>query len=181
MSHTSKKTIVIVGGGSGGVALARSLSSSLDAERYSLILVDSRPYSIWLVAAARVSISDVDDLERRAFLSFDKFFSKGTGSFVQGTVTAVEKSAGAPGGRVLLDDGGRIDWDVLVLAPGAQWEGPVAFGNDPAKISEFIQENRASVRNAESVLIVGGGSVGIGMSPPATHLSTPHTAPRAGR
>lgn len=157
-----RKNVVVVGGGLAGVALARSLSSSLDFKKYNLLLVDQRSFSIFLIATARATTYDVDDLDNAAFLPYDKIFSNGKGSFLEGTVRAIEKTAGEPGGRIVLDSGVHVHWSVLVIATGSRWEGPLAFGNDREEVMLFIKENRENIKNAKSVLIVGGGAVGIG-------------------
>ena len=62
MSKTSedKKNIVVVGGGAAGIPIARGLSAKLDASKYNLILINPRPYSIHMLAGARLTTSDVD-------------------------------------------------------------------------------------------------------------------------
>jgi apoptosis-inducing factor 2 len=140
--------------------LVRSLSASLDPSRYNLILVDSRPFQIFLIAAIRMTVSEEDHLEDSALIPFDKVFQNGNGTFVQGTVTAI--NAREKDSNVALEDGSTIPYDVLVLSPGSLWPGPLAFPTDPQKVSAFVRESRTKFQTAKHVVLAGGGSVAIG-------------------
>jgi len=52
----------------------------------------------------------------------------------------------------------------LVLAPGSIWTGPIAFPDDEEEVNEFIKNSRAAFEKAESIVIAGGGAVGIELS-----------------
>ncbi len=158
--NNGKPNIVVVGGGY-GAAVARTLSASLDASKHNLILIDPRPYRIHLIATARMVVSDRDALEKTAFARFDKVFHDGKGTFVQAAVTAVQKR-GKKGGSVTLDNGEKVPCDVLVLATGANWPGPLAFPNDEEAVTEWLATRRKEFDSAKSVVIAGGGAVGLG-------------------
>lgn len=51
------KNVVVLGGGGAGVAVARALSKKLNHAQYNLILVDMRPYMVWLPAGARMVVT----------------------------------------------------------------------------------------------------------------------------
>ncbi len=155
-----KPNIVVVGGGYGAVA-ARHISAKLDAASHNLILVNPRPYRIHLIATARMVVSDRDDLEKVAFAPYDKLFYNGKGTFVQAVVTAVEKS-GDKGGLVILHSGEKIPFAVLVLATGAKWPGPLAFPDDEEAVKEWLTARRKEFSSAKSVVVAGGGAVGLG-------------------
>ncbi|KAF9026133.1 FAD/NAD(P)-binding domain-containing protein [Hymenopellis radicata] len=105
-------------------------------------------------------VSDRDALEKTAFARFDKVFHDGKGTFVQAAVTAVQKT-GKKGGSVTLDNGEKIPFDVLVLATGANWPGPLAFPNDEEAVTEWLATRRKEFENAKSIVIAGGGAVGL--------------------
>lgn len=159
-----RKNIVVVGGGAGGATAARSISAKLDASKFKLIVINPRPYSILYPATARLVVSDAEPLEDKVFVPFDKLFHNGKGTFLQGKVTAIEKTGpGAPGGHVVLESGEQVPFEVLVLAPGSIWAGPLAFPDDTTEVSAFIAKGRAALKAAKNVILVGGGAVGIGM------------------
>ncbi|KAE9400383.1 FAD/NAD(P)-binding domain-containing protein [Gymnopus androsaceus JB14] len=157
---SSKKTVIcIVGGGNGGVVVARSLSQDLDPKKYDLVLINKLPYRIILPASLRMLVSDQGKLEERILVPYDKLFINGNGTFIEASVTQV--NAGDKSGTLTLGDGRVIDYDVLVLATGSKWDGPTAFPDDAASINDHIAARRAELAKANEVLLIGGGSVGI--------------------
>ena len=161
--NDDRKNIVIVGAGGGGASTARTLSAKLDPSRYNIILVNPRPYHLPMPAMPRVVVSDVDNLEEQAFPSLDKVFHNGNGTFVLGKVASIEKDTGK-GGSVVLENGERIPFEVLVLATGSIWTGPMAFPDDAIEVAEFIKNGRDAFEKAQKIVIAGGGAVGIGKS-----------------
>lgn len=49
--------VVVLGAGGAGVAVAQTLSKKLNHAQYNLILVDMRPYMVWLPAGARAVVT----------------------------------------------------------------------------------------------------------------------------
>ena len=160
------------GGGDMGSSAARLLSTSLDPAKYNLVLINSRPFYVFNIASARMVVSEEDRVEDSALIPYDKLFHNGNGTFVLGTVTAIR--AGDKGRNVVLADGRMIPYDVLVLGPGSQWSGPLAFPNDPQEISAFIEDTRTKFQSSTHVAIAGGGAVGMGapLSPACTCSNT---------
>ncbi|KAF9469863.1 FAD/NAD(P)-binding domain-containing protein [Collybia nuda] len=159
--HT-RRNIIVVGGGASGATAARSISAKLDASKFNLIVINPRPYSILYPATARLTVSDAERLEDRVFVPYDKLFHKGKGTFLQGKVTAIEKTgSAATGGHVILENGERVPFEILILGPGSIWGGPIAFPDDATKVSGFIADGHAALRSAKNVILVGGGAVGI--------------------
>ena len=167
--NDNRQNIVIVGAGGGGSAAARTLSAKLDASRYNIILINPRPYYIPLPAMPRVVVSNVDNLEDQAFPSLDKVFHNDNGTFVLGKVASIEKNT-EKGGKVVLENGERIPFEVLVLATGSIWTGPIAFPDDTVEVLEFIKNGRDAFEKAQKIVIAGGGAVGLGKPPLAVLL-----------
>ena len=65
-----RQKVVIVGGGVTGSLLARELSSKLNHTEHELVLIEARPYAIWLIAGARLVTEEGHHpgLEDRAFV-----------------------------------------------------------------------------------------------------------------
>ncbi|KAK2464741.1 hypothetical protein APHAL10511_003159 [Amanita phalloides] len=156
-----RKNIVIIGAGAGGAATARTLSAKLDSRKYNLILINPRPFLLALPPTVRASVSNVDNLQDRIFPPLDKIFHNGNGTFVQGKVHSIDKKHGKKGGSVLLENGQRIPFEILVLSPGSSWTGPIAFPDDAGEMQEFIKNGRIAFDKAQSIVIAGGGAVGI--------------------
>ncbi|PCH40529.1 FAD/NAD(P)-binding domain-containing protein [Wolfiporia cocos MD-104 SS10] len=152
-----KQNVVVVGGGFVGSLLARALSAKLDPARYTLILINERPYMIQLIAGARMIVSDTDRLEDTALIPYDKLFVNGNGQFYQGRVEQIDEA----GSAVVLKNGERISYAALILATGSTWSGPLDFPEAGADVQAHIREWRDKVERAKDIFIVGGGAVGI--------------------
>jgi NADH dehydrogenase FAD-containing subunit len=163
MSKTSdhRKNIVVVGGGVAGLPIARALSAKLDASQYDLILVNPRPFAIHLLAGARITTSSIDHLEDTAFIPYDKVFLNGKGSLKIGKVTAIDANREGKGGVLTLQDGEKLPYELLVLAPGSSWNGAVAFPDDVNELKEWLKYWHGKYEKAKHIVLAGGGAVGI--------------------
>uniref|UniRef100_A0A0W0GER0 FAD/NAD(P)-binding domain-containing protein n=1 Tax=Moniliophthora roreri TaxID=221103 RepID=A0A0W0GER0_MONRR len=133
-----RTTILIVGGGSAGVNITRPLSKSLDPAKYN-----------------------VNHLEDQIMVPYDKLFHNGNGTFVQGEVTKINQKPGDTHGEVVLSNGKTLEYDILVLATGGKWDGPLAFPKEPSEVVSFICKRRKEFSKSQNILLVGGGTVGI--------------------
>lgn len=158
----SKKNVVIVGGGSVGTAVARELSAKLDASKYSITLINDRPYFVFLVAGARLTVTAEDKLEDTALIPYDKLFHNGNGTVKIGKVVSISEGAAGKGGEVALENGERISYASLVLATGSVWPGPLNFPEHDDEVRAHISSWRSKYEKAKHVVIVGGGAVGLG-------------------
>ncbi|KAJ4000948.1 hypothetical protein F5050DRAFT_1561871 [Lentinula boryana] len=159
---SSKKiTVLVLGGGSGGVVVARSLSKSLDPQKHNLILINKFPYRIILPASLRMLVSGEGKLEERILVPYDKVFINGNGTFIEGLVTQVNAGDKPNSGSLTLSDGRVIEYDVLVLATGSKWDGPTSFPDEAKSVNSHIAARRDEIAKANNILLVGGGAVGI--------------------
>ncbi|KAJ7705981.1 hypothetical protein B0H17DRAFT_1125804 [Mycena rosella] len=106
-----------------------------------------------------MTVHDSNDLLDTALIPYDKIFTTPNGVFVQGTVVGIQPNK--PGGAVTLADGQELPYDALVLCPGSIWEGPLAFPLEGKAVPEFVAARRAEFNNAQKIVLVGGGAVGI--------------------
>ncbi|KAF8220606.1 FAD/NAD(P)-binding domain-containing protein [Tricholoma matsutake] len=155
----SKQNIVIVGGGSTGVNAVRTLSRALDKSKYNLILINPRPYRIWLIGTLRICVSPEEQLQKDVMLPYDKVFVDGNGEFVEGIVKSFEANKEG-GGSVTLESGRKIDYHVLVLSQGSKWTGPPGFPQTDAEVKAHLKDLHTKFSKAQNILLVGGGAVG---------------------
>ncbi|KAF9067915.1 hypothetical protein BDP27DRAFT_1448751 [Rhodocollybia butyracea] len=168
MSKTTdiaKSTIVLVGAGLGGLALLEKLSTSINPDKHSLILIDARPALMHLISTLRLIVSDSDNLLEKAIHPYgthtfrNKFV--GNASFIHASVTEIKFGDS----ELLLNNGQTVKYDVLVLATGSVWPRPIAFPNESREaIIEHVKSRRAEFEKATNILLVGGGAVGIELS-----------------
>ncbi|EIN04058.1 FAD/NAD(P)-binding domain-containing protein [Punctularia strigosozonata HHB-11173 SS5] len=158
---TDKQRIVVVGGGGAGSLLARSLSSKIDITKQSLTLVTARPFNVYLPGQCRTTVSDQGSLEKKTLFPYDRLFHNGKGTIRIATAKAIERNASTVGGAVVLEGGESIGYDVLVLAPGSVWEGPLAYPNDPEGVESHLSIWRTNFAESTHIVLAGGGAVGI--------------------
>ena len=161
MSH---KSIVVIGGGAAGATITRILSSKINPNTTTLTLVTARPFAVYLPATIRMTTTSEGKLEESALIPYDSLFVNNNGAIKIGRVSAIEKGKEGRDGTVVLSTGERIRYDFLVLAPGAEWGGPLAFPDDRAAVFEHIDSWRRKFESAKGgIVLAGGGAVGIGM------------------
>lgn len=157
--NDDKKSVVVVGGGGAGSYIARTLSSKLDASKYTLTLVTARPFAVHYPAAIRLTTTSEGKLEDTVLIPYDKLLLNGNGTIKIDRVVKIEDHKDA--GNLVLASGESLQYDVLILAPGSHWEGPLALPDGKDEILEHIKQWRNKFESAKGVVLVGGGAVGI--------------------
>ena len=156
------KNIVIVGGGCAGVLVAKDLAPKIDSSKHRIILITSSHRFVHLPSTLRAATTSEGHLENESFMEYGTNFLKGKGEVKHATVTSF--TAGTPG-QVKLSTGETVDYEVLLLATGNIWTGPVAI---PATSQEEVKKHldlwRGRIEKAKSIVLVGGGIVGAGKS-----------------
>ncbi|KAH9989632.1 FAD/NAD-P-binding domain-containing protein [Russula vinacea] len=161
MSKSGRKSIVVVGGGAAGATITRILSSKIDANTTSLTLVTARPFALHLPATIRMTTTGEGKLEDSVLIPYESLLVKNNGTIKIGRVTAIEQGKEGRDGTVVLSTNERIHYDFLVLAPGSEWEGPLAFPDDRAAVLEHVRSWRRKFENAKGgIILAGGGAVG---------------------
>ncbi|WP_175955420.1 NAD(P)/FAD-dependent oxidoreductase [Schaalia sp. Marseille-Q2122] len=139
--------IVVIGGGYGGITVAKGLDPLAD-----VILIEQKDQFVHHAAALRAAVDEV--WENAIFMPYSNLLTRGT--FIQGTVAKVE------GTTVYVYGRDPIEADYVVFATGSTYPFPAKYSSSRAQVAkarlEQLHENLAA---AESVLIVGGGTVGI--------------------
>lgn len=141
------RTVVIVGGGYGGAALATALDAEAD-----VILID--PRDAFVNSAGSLRGLTRPDWAHHLFFPYDGMLSRGT--VVRDRVVAAD-----PGG-VTLASGRRIDADHLVLASGSRYPYPAKPRADSTdEAIEDLRRTHKELSEAGHVLVLGAGAVGL--------------------
>ena len=144
--ETSRRKLVVVGGGYGGTRLARGLDEVMD-----VVLVERRDRFVHNIGAIR-AVTDPSWLDA-IILRYD-------GLLERGEVVCDEVIAIRPG-SVTLRDGGELAADYIVLAVGSSYPKPFKAGASTVQFTVIMHEINARLRASQSVAIVGAGPVGI--------------------
>jgi len=142
------KSILVIGGGSSGVELARAL----DDAGLDVTLVTRNPAFFWAIGALRAAVDPA--WVRRLFIPYDTLMRRGR--VVTGTVTALTDT------QAMLDDGTVIPFDTAVIATGSAVPFPAwpRAGSVAEAESEYAAL-AARIATAAHVAVIGGGPVGI--------------------
>ncbi|KAJ3506388.1 hypothetical protein NLJ89_g6897 [Agrocybe chaxingu] len=160
----SSKNIVIVGGGTAGLNVFNGLAAKLaTSTTTSIILVTPRPHYTSLPATIRMVVTAEGELEKHALMSFPESFNQGNKKVVLAKAVSIEDDE-TKGRFVTLDNGEKIEFSVLVLAPGSKWEGPLDFPESVDGQLQWTKDWREKFAKAKSVALVGGGAIGIELS-----------------
>jgi apoptosis-inducing factor 2 len=140
-------TVVVIGGGYGGVNVAKALDADVD-----VVLVEPKDTFVHNIAALRALVEPT--FLRRIFLPYDHLL--GRGRVVRDR--AVEVTAH----QVVLASGESITADFIVLATGSRYPFPAK--SDAHDAEDAIDNYRSTydeLTHANRVLLVGAGAVGI--------------------
>ena len=146
-----KKTVLVIGGGATGHKIAYQLRSAAQ-----VMLVDPKTYWEVPMAVPRLLV-EPDGLPAR--MRYDSFL--GGATLVQGKVRALADG----NAHVVLNNGSEqtLTFDYAVIATGSSYFDPLIKAQAPteAERSAEINAMHEQLRKATSVVVVGGGPVGI--------------------
>jgi NADH dehydrogenase FAD-containing subunit len=158
---TDFKNVVVVGIGLGGANVIKALDSTLPAS-HRMIAISEDEYAYFPVASIRAAT--VPGWENKATGDARKFFAGGSRHLVlPGTKVLKINNNSVEIDRTHPDFGTEISFDVLVYCTGSTYSFPFR----PISGQSTLKEIRASfrgfqegIKNASSILIVGGGPTG---------------------
>lgn len=109
MVSPARKTVVVIGGGYGGITAAKSLDDVAD-----VVLVEPKDAFVHNVAALRALVDPA--WLPRIYLPYDGLLASGR--------VVRDRAAKADAGRVTLASGAELEADYIVLATGSQYPFP---------------------------------------------------------
>ncbi|GAA2097737.1 FAD-dependent oxidoreductase [Actinomadura alba] len=145
--RSARPTVVVVGGGYGGISVAKSLDDVAD-----VILVEPKDAFVHNVAALRALVEP--DWLSRIFLPYDRLLAHGR--------VVRDRAVMVGAGRVVLASGDELAADYIVLATGSRYPFPAKTELDSAdQTLERYQLIHKALANAGRVLLLGAGPVGL--------------------
>jgi NADH dehydrogenase FAD-containing subunit len=147
MTETDRPTVAVIGGGYAGTAVAKGLDDVAD-----VTLVEPREAFFHNIAALRALV--VPEWLPRILLPFDDLLANGR--VIRDRAVRVEPH------RVTLASGEDLAADYIVLATGSSYPFPAKLdSDDTAEIHERHASAHAGLADADRVLLLGAGPVGI--------------------
>jgi NADH dehydrogenase FAD-containing subunit len=140
-------TVVVIGGGYGGSAVAKALDAEAD-----VVLVDPRDAFVHSAGSLRALARP--DWADNIFFPYDNLLARGT--------VVRDRAVSVDSGGVTLASGRRVDADYLVLATGSSYSFPGKPASDAR--SDALDDFRLThdeLAGARHVLIEGAGPVGL--------------------
>jgi NADH dehydrogenase FAD-containing subunit len=154
--HPGKPTVVVVGGGYGGYAVAQALD-----ETSEVVLVEPKDAFMHNIAALRALV-DPSWLPR-IFLPYGALLAHGR--VVRDRAVVVDPH------RVVTASGEEISADYIVLATGSRYPFPAKTDLvDTHLAQEQVRQTHRALARADRVLLVGAGPVGIELAGEIRHV-----------
>ena len=139
--------VAVIGGGYGGVTVAKGLDPLAD-----VILIEQKDQFVHHAAALRAAVDTV--WEHAIFMPYTNLLSRG--KVVRGTVSAVH------GTTVHVFGHDPIEADYVVFATGSTYPFPAKYSSYRSSVAKArLEQLHENLSRARSVMIVGGGTVGI--------------------
>ncbi len=155
-NQARKPTVVVVGGGYGGITVAKALDDTSD-----VVLVEPKDAFMHNIAALRALV-DPSWLPR-IFLPY-------TGLLTNGRVVR-ERAVMVDPHRVETASGEEIAADYVVLATGSRYPFPAKTDLvDTHHAQEQVRQTNRALAKADRVLLVGAGPVGIELAGEIRHV-----------
>ncbi|KAG8671962.1 hypothetical protein FPOAC1_005221 [Fusarium poae] len=158
------KNVIVVGGSFVGLAAMKELAALLPVT-HRVLLIEPHSHFHHLFAFPRFAI--VPDYEHKAFIPYTGFFSSLPNSanhaIVNARVVSLQKN------QITLDrpwqGSTEIPFDYAVIATGTRLQAPSNMQHDDKKTSvDYFKTYQQGIKNAKSIVIVGGGAVGVQMA-----------------
>jgi apoptosis-inducing factor 2 len=143
------RTVVIVGGGYGGTAVAKALDAEAEAD---VVLID--PRDAFVNSAGSLRALAQPEWAPNMFFPFARILPQSR--LIRDRAVSVDPSG------VTLSSGDRVEADYLVLATGSGYAYPAKPRSDSASDAlRDLRQTREQISDAERVLIIGAGPVGL--------------------
>ena len=155
-NQVAKPTVVVVGGGYGGITVAKALDETSD-----VVLVEPKDAFMHNIAALRALV-DPSWLPR-IFLPYAGLLTNGR--VVRDRAVVVDPH------RVVTASGEEISADYIVLATGSRYPFPAKTDLvDTHHAQEQVRQTNRALAQADRVLLVGAGPVGIELAGEIRHV-----------
>ncbi|KAH7033538.1 putative amid-like NADH oxidoreductase [Microdochium trichocladiopsis] len=160
------RNVVVVGGSYVGLAVTKELVASLPAT-HRLLLVEPHSHFHHLFAFPRFAL--LPNHEHKAFIPYSAAFAGSPEASAAHHAVIKAKAVSLRPDHLVLDrpwqGSTEIPFDYLVVATGTKLQAPGTMQDDEKPLSvKYFQAYQGRVAAARSVILVGGGAVGVQMA-----------------
>ncbi|CAN8101561.1 unnamed protein product [Discula destructiva] len=158
------RNVIVVGGSYVGVNTAKQLADVLPAT-HRVLLIDPHSHFNHLFAFPRFAV--LPDYEHKAFIPYTGVFAECPNKDHHNVVHAKVSSLKAK--EVILDrewqGSKQIPFEYLVAATGTRLAAPGTMPSDEKPNAvEYLRKHNQGIKNSQSVILIGGGAVGVQMA-----------------
>ncbi|CCH40982.1 hypothetical protein BN7_519 [Wickerhamomyces ciferrii] len=139
------KIVVIIGGGFYGISTAKRLSGNPDVK---VKLINASNHAYFYISSIRVPVQNKTE---GTFIPIKELLPSDV-EIINDVVEEFNED------EVLLQKGGKLEFDSLVIATGSKWTNPIGssleFGNDHVA---YFNKRHKELEAAKHIILVGGG------------------------
>ncbi|CAE6430605.1 hypothetical protein ACGC1H_001242 [Rhizoctonia solani] len=147
------KNIVVIGAGGGGVPLIQTLQKRLNGQTHLLVVIEQRDYYAHWPSLIRASVTDEGSFAEQGLIPYNRAFEP--------LVNVVRSEVREITATAVITETGSIPYEHLILATGSIWHGALSLPPSRVDALECLRAFRSKLQAARSILIVGGGAVGV--------------------
>ncbi|KAL4884485.1 hypothetical protein BJY04DRAFT_182604 [Aspergillus karnatakaensis] len=160
------RNIIVVGGSYVGKATAQELAKLVPSATHRVLLIEPHSHFHHLFAFPRFAI--LPGQEHKAFIPYTNLFTSLSSSPTNHTVVQARVLSVLPNHLTLdrpFHGSSDLPFEYLVLATGTRLSEPAGMRDDD-KVSSvtYLQKHQNDIKEAKSILIAGGGAVGVQMA-----------------
>jgi len=160
------KSIVVIGAGPGGVAFAQTLSKLLPASEAKVTVIEKQNFYFHVFGSLRAMVDKA--YIQKLFVPLDFAFQNNV-QLKRATVTSIDYDRRTVNYTQSIlnsqDEPESIKYDYLVIATGSSYPSPIKPSSTDSKVMEKVMiQTTENIKNADRILIIGGGAVGIEMA-----------------
>ncbi|KAJ1977145.1 hypothetical protein H4R34_003701 [Dimargaris verticillata] len=151
---TNAYHVVVVGGSFAGLMAAQELEKQAAHLNVYITVIDKREASFHNISSLRALVDP--SLAPKLWIPFDRALQGKRSRIIQAAVAEVHPH------HLVLSDGRHMTFDILLLATGSDYPSPAKI--DSLYVQPGIEETRRHqrhIKQAQRVLIIGGGAVGV--------------------
>ncbi|KAH9114710.1 hypothetical protein AeMF1_011231 [Aphanomyces euteiches] len=158
-------SIVVVGGGYIGIQFAQELAKQLPSKLATITVVEKNDFTFHCVGVPRALVDP--SFVKHLFIPLKHALPYPHAKIVRGIAEEIQDKHVVV--RQIVNDQAEatttnLPFDYLVLATGSSYTSPIKVADDQytrSSVEKALEDTANSIRAASSVLVVGGGPVGV--------------------